>query len=93
MKEIAPEPVGIDCEMALDRHARLASAAARYSIMHDGKLLPVTNMYDSDGNETSNNFRAYVCVAFDSQLDDGSWVTISNLDPGDVLERACPSPP
>lgn len=74
-------------EVAEETQERRNVAAARWSIMHDGKLLPVTNVYDSDGNEITNHFHASACVAFDASLPDGKWLTIGNLDPTDLNRR------
>ena len=60
---------------------------AKWTILHNGKLLPVCNLYDSDGNEIANHFHAFVCVAYDASLSDGNWLTISRLDPGDLDVR------
>lgn len=60
---------------------------ARWTVMHEGKLLPVTTLFGSDGNETANPFRALMVVAYDRDLPNGKWLTIDGIKPGEVLER------
>lgn len=60
-------------------------ARARWTILHDGNLLPVTNLYDSEGEEINDPLRACAVVCFDPDNPDGNWWTIGNIDPGEVL--------
>lgn len=60
-------------------------ARAKWTILYGGNLLPVTNLYDSEGEEINDPMCARACVAFDPSLTEGHWVTIGNIDPGEVL--------
>lgn len=62
-------------------------ARAKWTILYDGNLLPVTNLYDSDAEEIDDPMHACACVAYDPDSTDteGHWLTIGSLDPGEVL--------
>lgn len=45
-----------------------------YALLDDGEVLPVTNMYDCDGDECDDFWEATVVVAGPDK--DGMWVTI-----------------
>lgn len=61
--------------------------SARWTILHDGLILPVTTMFDGDGNLTNNPMHAYSIVCYNEHLTDGRWMTISNVDSGDIWSR------
>ena len=46
---------------------------SRYVLMTDGKVLPITNFLDSDGDEIDDPREAATCVAGE---DGYGWVTI-----------------
>lgn len=60
---------------------------AKWTILHDGNLLPVTNLFDSDGNEIQNPLRAVAVVAYDEYVAKDHWLTIGNVDPGEIWNR------
>lgn len=60
---------------------------ARWSILHNGKVLPVTNLYDSDAESTMDAMLACAAVAYDRDATDGKWIALGNLDPGDIWIR------
>lgn len=59
-------------------------AKAEWTVLHNGKLLPVTNLYDSDGNDIFNPMHARTVVAYDASRPDKRWITITKIDPGDI---------
>ncbi len=59
---------------------RVNLASAKYSVHHNGKFLPVTNLFDSDGNEISNPMRADRCVCCDES---SGWYVV-RVKPGDI---------
>lgn len=61
---------------------------ARWTILHDGDILPVTNLYDGEGRATSNPNEAFSIVAFDKRLTEGKWLAISKIEPGDIWTRS-----
>lgn len=61
-------------------------AAARFTINHRGRDLPVTNMFDSEGVDTQCVRDAFRCVAYDAARPGDKWLVIYNLDPGDLVE-------
>lgn len=73
---------------AVEAQERVNVKNARWTIMHDGMLLPVTNLYDSEGNEISNPMRAYSVVAYDASRSSENWTTISGVDPGEVWSKS-----
>ena len=48
--------------------------ALRVAVTEDGQELPVTNMFDGDGDETDDVDAAVTCVAGPDK--DGLWLTI-----------------
>jgi hypothetical protein len=73
---------GIDLGPALER---INVARAKYSVEYDGKLLPVTNLLDSEGVEVFSPIDASRCVCYDESAPDGEkWRVIWGLDPGDI---------
>lgn len=59
---------------------------AKWSVLEDGNLLPVTNIYDSDGNEIANPMHAATCVAYDAARQNQKWV-VMRLEPGELWRR------
>lgn len=89
--DIEAEPHGFDCSAAIggytEAQERENVRLAKWSILHDGKLLPVTNLYDSEGEATEDWILADRAVAFDKDRADGNWVTIYSLEPYDIWKR------
>lgn len=72
----------IDVARAVERHS---VASAKYSIEWDGRVLPVTNLFDSEGVEVFSPIDACRCVCYDeSNPGDAQWRVIWNLNPGDI---------
>jgi hypothetical protein len=91
VRDIDAESHGIDCSGALGGYTEVQEREnvrlAKWSILHDGKLLPVTNLYDSEGEATDDWILADRAVAFDADRADGNWITISGLEPYDIWKR------
>lgn len=63
-------------------------ANAKWLIDHDGKVLPVTNLYDSDGESTDSPVLTRSLVAYDADNQiGGKWLAIGNVEPGDVWSK------
>lgn len=90
-RDIDAEPLGIDCAEAISGYTEAQEREnvrlAKWSILHNGKVLPVTNLYDSDGAATDDRILADRAVAFDKDRPSGPWVTISGLEPYDIWNR------
>lgn len=50
---------------------------ARYVLMADGKVLPITHFFDADGDDTDDPYEATACVAGE---DGYGWMTIEIHD-------------
>lgn len=63
-------------------------AAAKYTILHEGHLLPVTNMFDNHGDDVDSPMRAFRCVAYwaDAPGDEGKWYAIQ-CKPGEIAPK------
>lgn len=87
---VMPKQFGIDMQKHIDAQVDAREIAnvvkAKWTLLHDGILLPVTNLYDRDGNEIYNPMRAYSVVVY-TGLADKPWTTISNIDPGELWRR------
>ena len=73
----------IELEHAL---GMLNVARAKYFIERDGKDLPVTNLFDSEGVEVRDSRDAFWCVVYDESLPGDKWA-VYRLDPGELMER------
>lgn len=73
---------GINISEAIER---TNVGRAKYLIRHEGKDLPVTNLFDSDGNEVNDPRVATRCVAYDKSLPGAKWVAISDDSLSDDL--------
>ncbi len=62
---------------------------AKWVIDHCGKVLPVTNLFDTDSNESFDPILAVACVAYDadSKHPEGKWLCLGNLEPGDIWRK------
>lgn len=74
-------------EVALSGDERANIAAARFTITHGGRDLPVTNIFDSEGVETQCVRDAFRCVAYDAARSGAKWVVLFDLKPGVLTER------
>lgn len=72
---------------SLSDDERANIAAARFTLHHRGRDLPVTNIFDSEGVETQCVRDAFRCVAYDAARPGDKWVVIYYLNPGDLVER------
>lgn len=79
-----PDDFGIDIG---DEVSRRDVANAKWSIMFNGFLLPVTDLIDSRGENTENPFHAVRAVAFSKHETRGNWFVIA-VEPGDVTVRS-----
>lgn len=80
---------GIDCGRIFERteaEERANVATAKWDLFEDGKLLPVTNLYDSDGTEIENPMHAATCVVYDETRIAGRWI-VMRLEPGELWRR------
>lgn len=64
-------------------------ANAKWVFDYDGKVLPVTNLFDSEGEATNDHVLACSCVAYDaeSKHPNGKWLCFGNLEPGEVWRK------
>ncbi len=60
--------------MSKDIEAACADRATRMVITEDGQTLPITNMFDADGDECDDVDDAVTCVAGSDK--DGLWLSI-----------------
>ena len=60
--------------MSKDIEAACADRATRMVITEDGQTLPITNMFDADGDECDDVDDAVTCVAGPDK--DGLWLSI-----------------
>ena len=60
----------------------------KFTIMHEGKLLPVTNMFGMDGRDVIDPMHAFQCVVYDKDSTDpkGQWVWMT-CTPGEIAPR------
>lgn len=59
------------------------AASAKFTVLHEGSLIPVTKMYDALHNETDNPLHAFVCVAC---MGPEQWIAIP-VTPGEIAPR------
>jgi hypothetical protein len=71
--------------------ALLIVAKSKYTIIHEGKLLPVTNLFGMDGRDVTNPMHAFQCVVYDKDSTDpkGKW-TWMTCEPGEIAPRRLP---
>lgn len=76
--------VGAELEQELRNIAR-----AKFIFDYDGKVLPVTNLFDREGDATDCPELATSCVAYDadSKHPQGKWLCFGNLEPGEVWRK------
>jgi len=55
-------------------------AHAKWTVMCNGKLLPVTNLMSLHGDRVGNPMHAHACVAFDPDM---GWIAVE-CKPGDI---------
>lgn len=79
-------PAGMRADITEDAAGALAVAGYKFTILHEGKVLPVTNMFGMDGREVSNPMHAFRCVVFDKDGPEGKWVAIT-CTPGELALR------
>lgn len=77
-----------NAEPAEEAQERASILAARWTILQDGLILPVTNLFDSDGNRTGNPHEAFSVVAYNEHLTGDKWMMISEIEPGDVWSKS-----
>lgn len=73
----------LDFHMGERERARLNVANARYTILHEGRLLIVAIMYGMDGRIVDNPLHAFRCAVF---LGNGEFELVQ-CTPGDVVPR------
>lgn len=64
-------------------------ARAKFIFDYEGKVLPVTNLFDREGDATDCLELATSCVAYDadSKHPQGKWLCFGNLSPGEVWRK------
>jgi hypothetical protein len=63
---------------------RASIAAAKYTVLYDGRLLPVVHMMDNYGGDVQNPMRAFRYVAYDAEgPEDGKWIA-ERCKPGEI---------
>lgn len=68
---------GIDCEAAI---SALNVARSKFWIEHNGRMLKVTNLFDTNGTEIFvPTDRLFSCVAYDDHATSGHWLTLSPI--------------
>ena len=66
-------------------------ANAKWTIMHEGKLLPVTDLFGMDGRDVTNPMHAFQCVVYNKDGTDpkGKWIWMT-CTPGEIAPRRFP---
>jgi hypothetical protein len=60
-------------------------ANSKYTVLHEGTLLPVMRMYGMDSQRVTNPLHAFFCVAFY----EGKWVMMKS-EPGNIWPKRSP---
>ena len=81
------EPIRIpalDFHLGEKERARLDAANSKFTVLHEGRLLPVLIMYGMESQIVVNPLHAFVCIARDT---DGQIVQVQCV-PGDIARRS-----
>src|SRR4051812_17805336 len=81
---IPPKSYGIDFKS--EAVERFNVRHAKWTILYGGNLLPVTNLFDSEGNEIQNPMRAVSIVAYDEHVPKERWLVML-VSPGELWCR------
>lgn len=83
--EMLPDGYGIDLKSEAVERRNIARA--KYTILRNGLLLPVTNLFDSDGEEIQNPMHAARVVVYNASRPDGDLWEVYEIDPGELWSR------
>lgn len=61
----------------------------KYTLLHEGQLLPVVNMMDLLGEQTTNPLHAFMCVCYFPENPKSPWLA-TETRPGEIAMRKEP---